>query len=71
MMTLLSRLQQKYIDKLNSLDTGRQHLLIEILDSQFYWTDLTLKEAFDIYLYLELKTFSDVITIFADPKKVD
>lgn len=67
MKTLLSRIKPEIAEQIQQMPNPL--LAYEILNSQSYWTELTLKQSFDLMLLLDLKTIEQVINIFETPTK--
>ena len=66
MSTLLSRIKPEFLEKIQQSENPL--VIFEILNSQKYWIELTLKQTFDLLLFLNLKSFEEVINIFESPK---
>lgn len=67
MKTLLSRIKPEIAEQIQQMPNPL--LAYEILNSQRFWTELTLKQSFDLMLLLNLKTIEEVINIFETPTK--
>jgi hypothetical protein len=67
MKTLLSRIKPEIAEQIQQMPNPL--LAYEILNSQSYWTELTLNQSFDLMLLLNLKTIEQVINIFETPTK--
>lgn len=67
MKTLLSRIKPEIAEQIQQMPNPL--LAYEILNSQRFWTELTLKQSFDLMLLLDLKTIEQVINIFETPTK--
>lgn len=67
MKTLLSRIKPEIAEQIQQMPNPL--LAYEILNSQRFWTELTLKQSFDLMLLLDLKTIEQVINIFETPNK--
>ena len=67
MKTLLSRIKPEIAEQIQQMPNPL--LAYEILNSQSYWTQLTLNQSFDLMLLLDLKTIEQVINIFETPTK--
>ncbi len=64
MATLLIRLTDEFTTRLDSINTSDKNRIIDILNSQSFWTDLTMKQAFDLMIYFNLSSLNDVVNIF-------
>lgn len=64
MATLLTRLTDEFTTRLDSINTSDKNRIIDILNSQSFWTDLTMKQAFDLMIYFNLSSLNDVVNIF-------
>jgi hypothetical protein len=62
MSTLLSRIKPEFLEKIQQSENPL--LIFEILNSQKYWIELTLKQTLDLMLFLNLKSIEEVINIF-------
>ena len=67
MKTLLSRIKPEIAEQIQQMPNPL--LAYDILNSQNYWTELTLKQSFDLMLLLNLNTIEQVINIFETPEK--
>jgi hypothetical protein len=66
MSTLLSRIKPEFLEKIQQSENPL--VIFEILNSQKYWIELTLKQTLDLMLFLNLKSIEEVINIFESPK---
>lgn len=67
MKTLLSRIKPEIAEQIQKMPNPI--LAYDILNSQRFWTELTLKQSFDLMLLLDLNTIEQVINIFENPEK--
>lgn len=62
--TLLTRLKPEYTNRLNTMTQNGQEIILNMLISNSFWIDLTLKQAMDLVIYFELKSLDEITTLF-------